>query len=400
MANPKHLKILKQGIPIWNKWVDKNDIKPDLSHADLRGIRLVRANLDGANLRGAKLEGVQLNGAGLDEAILTNANLQGADLTPATDESRGSGVMHYTILAGADLQKANLSRAFLTNANFEGANLTGAIFCEAYMPNADFREANLSYADFAGAVMTEAHLKKTNLRGTRLVRANLMGAKIEDACFTTTHMGWTILGDTDLSSARDLNSVIHFAPSIIDISTIYRSKGNIPESFLKKAGFPDEFLLYMHSLTNQAIRFYSCFISFTESDDLFSERLYNDMQAAGVRCWRWKEDAKWGSTLMRSIDEAVHVYDKLVVICSEASLNSPAVIREIERALQKEDDLARQSKYSEVLFPIRLDDYIFTGWNHHRKADVILKNIGDFRQWKEPESYRKSLARLVCDLKA
>lgn len=107
-----------------------------------------------------------------------------------------------------------------------------------------------------------------------------------------------------------------------------------------------------------------------------------------------------GKTLMRSIDEAVRLYDKLVIICSEQSLNSPAVIREIERALQKEDELARQGKEGEVLFPIRLDDYIFTGWNHHRKADVTAKNVGDFRQWKEHDPYQKVFTRLLRALKA
>lgn len=151
---------------------------------------------------------------------------------------------------------------------------------------------------------------------------------------------------------------------------------------------------------SKAVDFYTCFISFTEADDAFSERLYNDLQAKGVRCWRWKEDARWGKTLMRSIDEAVQVYDKLIVICSEQSLNSPAVIREIERALQKEDDSAREGKEGEVLFPIRLDDYIFTGWTHHRKADVTAKNVGDFRQWEQHAAYKKAFDRLLRDLKA
>ncbi|HEX8887923.1 MAG TPA: TIR domain-containing protein [Pyrinomonadaceae bacterium] len=102
---------------------------------------------------------------------------------------------------------------------------------------------------------------------------------------------------------------------------------------------------------------------------------------------------------MSSIDEAVRIYDKLIVICSRQSLNSPAVIREIERALQKEDELARQGKEPEVLFPIRLDDYIFTGWNHHRKADVIAMNVEDFRNWHEPGQYKKAFERLLRDLK-
>ncbi len=148
-----------------------------------------------------------------------------------------------------------------------------------------------------------------------------------------------------------------------------------------------------------ALKFYSCFISFTESDDALSERLYNDLKASGVRCWRWKEDAKWGKTLMKSVDEAVRDYDKLIVICSEQSLNSPPVVREIERALQKEDELVRQGKEQETLFPIRVDDYIFSGWNHPRKADVLAKHVGDFCMWRELEVYRKQLNRLVRDLK-
>jgi len=103
---------------------------------------------------------------------------------------------------------------------------------------------------------------------------------------------------------------------------------------------------------------------------------------------------------MRSIDEAVRSYDKLVVLRSEQSLKSPAVIREIERALQKEDDLARQGKDNEVLFPLRLDDYLFSGWQHHHKADVLAKNVGDFRDWHESANYRKQLDRLIRDLKA
>jgi hypothetical protein len=242
-----------------------------------------------------------------------------------------------------------------------------------------------------------ANFRKANFYGTYFFRVYMSGAD-----FAESTMGLTTLVDIDLSEAKGLDAVNHFSECSIGIDTIYNSKGNIPEVFLRGCGVPESFIVQIPALIASVspIQFYKCFISFTEADDLFSERLYNDLQGAGVRCWRWKEDAKWGKTLMRSIDEAVRIYDKLIVICSEQSLNSPVVIREIERALQKEDDLAWQGKESEVLFPIRLDDYIFTGWNHHRKADVIAKNVGDFRQWSEPERYKKAFDRLLRDLKA
>jgi TIR domain/Pentapeptide repeats (8 copies) len=312
MANPEHLKLLIEGVAVWNKWIEESfRVNPDLSGANLSDYKLNYINLSSANL------------------------------------------------AGANLNKAELL----------GANFNGAI------------------------------LDRANLYGSLLQMASFVWARLDNTNLGRSVIGGTVFGFNDLSLTIGLDTVRHNAPSAISVDTLYKSKGNIPEVFLRGCGVPENLITYMHSLTGQALEFYKCFISFTEADDAFSERLYNDLQANGVRCWRWKEDAKWGKTLMRSIDEAVRLYDKLIIICSEQSLNSPAVIREIERALQKEDDLARQGKESEVSFPIRLDDYIFTGWNHHRKADVIAKNVGDFTRWKDHDSYRKALERLLRDLK-
>ena len=89
----------------------------------------------------------------------------------------------------------------------------------------------------------------------------------------------------------------------------------------------------------------------------------------------------WGE-----IDTAIRHYDKLVVICSQHSLQSPPVIREIERALQKED-----REHRNVLFPIRIDDYLFDEWDHPRKADVVSKVIGDFRGSEQSRDLRQGL---------
>lgn len=348
MANPEHLKILKNGVERWNRWREKHlEIVP---------------NLVCANLKRANLSRTYFNYADLSYADLSGADLRDADFSEA------------------DLYRADINNALLIGARFVGANLAGAAF-----RSSDLSSADLSDADLNNASLGNAHLRDAQLSGT-----NFAGAML----------GYTSLVNTDLSQVKGLEAVTHFAPSSIGIDTIYKSQGKIPEVFLRRAGVPTDFITYMRSLTVQPIQFYTCFISFTETDDAFSERLYNDLQMKGVRCWRWKEDAKWGKALMRSIDEAVRVYDKLIVICSSQSLNSPAVIREIERALQKEDDLARQGSEVEILFPIRLDEYIFTEWNHHRKADVIAKNVGDFRDWNEPKQYKKAFDRLLRDLKA
>ncbi|MGA2604505.1 MAG: toll/interleukin-1 receptor domain-containing protein [Verrucomicrobiia bacterium] len=343
MANPEHLAILQQGVEAWNRWRDENPgIAPDLSGTDLN-----RANLIGANL-------------------------YYADLSLAK-------------LSRADLHGANLSRAKLSRADLHGANLSRANLSSANLSDADLSLANLGYANLSGADLSGANLIGTNLSGTNLKRANLSGA----------HTWYTNISYTDLSDVIGLDNVDHKGPSSIGIDTLYKSQRKIPDAFLRGAGVPEGLITYAHSLVNKPFDFYSCFISYSEQDREFADRLYRDLQGEDVRCWLFSEDAKWGETVWGEIDRTIKLYDKLVVACSENSLQSPAVLREIERGLQRED---REKK--NVLFPIRIDDYIFDKWEHERKADVVKKVVGDFRKWKNHHAYQKSLVKLLQDLHA
>lgn len=144
---------------------------------------------------------------------------------------------------------------------------------------------------------------------------------------------------------------MHQGPSTVGIDTIYRSKGNIPESFLRGAGVPDNFIEYMHSLTGQVVEYSSCFISYSSDDEDLARRLYNDLQSAGVHCWFAPEDMKIDDPMLHSIDESIRTYEKLLLILSQHSIASEWVDHEVQVALAQE----RQSS-SHVLFPIRVDD--------------------------------------------
>src|SRR5208282_6616392 len=65
------------------------------------------------------------------------------------------------------------------------------------------------------------------------------------------------------------------------------------------------------------------------------------------------EDLKIGDKFRTRIDESIRIYDKVMVILSANSINSPWVEKEVEAALEKE---RKQNKL--VLFPIRLDDAV------------------------------------------
>jgi uncharacterized protein YjbI with pentapeptide repeats len=279
----------------------------------------------------------------------------------------------------ADLHEADLHKAYLYKANLRDANLRGANLHGAYLVlEADLTKANLSGVNLSGADLSGADLTLANLIG-----ANLSGSTME----------WTSVVNADLSGVKGLETVKHSAPSSIGIDTIYRSNGKIPKVFLKGAGIPEKFILYMDSLVWEGFEFYSCFISYSAKEQGFARRLYEDLKGREVLCWLFTVDAKWGEPVWGEIDRATKLYDKLVVLCSEQSLQSGPVLREIERALQRED---REKK--NILFPIRIDNYLFEKWEHPRKADVVSKVAGDFRDCEDQKAYGKALDRLILAL--
>jgi hypothetical protein len=115
------------------------------------------------------------------------------------------------------------------------------------------------------------------------------------------------------------------------------------------------------------------------------------MQAKGLRVWYFPEDAKWGETVWGEIDRSIKTYDKLVVVCSKDSLQSGPVLREINRALNRED-----LEHKNILFPISIDNYIFDAWEHERKGDVLAKVVGDFTGSKSSDDkYHAAFEKLL-----
>ena len=94
----------------------------------------------------------------------------------------------------------------------------------------------------------------------------------------------------------------------------------------------------MKSLVATALDFYSCFISYSTKDQEFVDRLHADLQSKGVRCWFAPHDIQGGKKVHEQIDEAIRVYDKLLLILSDSSMASEWVKTEIAHARQKETE--------------------------------------------------------------
>jgi hypothetical protein len=351
MADEEHVDLLKQGVEVWNKWRQKTpDVKADLHDADLSGADLDRANLGGAILGGAILRRAILrrailNGADLRRANLGGANLNGADL--------GGAILRRADLGGAILGGANLRRADLGGANLNGAKLNGADLGDAILNG-----ASLSSADLSRATLYE-----------------------------------TVFVNTNLTRAKGLETCQHLAPSTIDHRTLQRS-GPLPLAFLRGVGLPGNRIDYLLSLLNQPIQFFSCFICYSSRDQEFADRLHADLQSKGVRCWFAPHDLPIGAKTWDTIDEAIRLRGKVLLILSKNSIGSDWVEDEVTKAFAEE-----RTRKQLVLFPIRLDDAVIKtteAWAGKLRGN---RNIGDFRRWKDHDDYQKALERVLRDLK-
>jgi uncharacterized protein YjbI with pentapeptide repeats len=221
MANKKHLKILKQGVEVWNQWREENPhTRPDLSGANLRYADLSGANLRYADLSKADLRGADLHGAYLAEADLGGANLREANLNFAhlsyanlwgvnlKEAQLGLADLRGAELSEADLREANLREANLHDARLNDAKLQRADFSDvnldfAQLIRADLREADLSGAHLSKVDIREAKLGKASLRRASLVTTNLSGANLE-GCNVFGVSAWKV----NLRGANQSNLII------------------------------------------------------------------------------------------------------------------------------------------------------------------------------------------------
>ena len=176
-----------------------------------------------------------------------------------------------------DLSEANLEWADFSKANLCGAVLRGAKLSGACLTFADLEGANCASAGFTRAELREAKLEGTNLKEAIIYE--------------------TIFNNVDLSDAIHLSTCRHQGPSCVDHRTLALSK-NVPINFWRGCGLPDRLIEYVPSIFEEAIQFYSCFISYSSKDQEFADRLHADLQDNGVRCWFAPQDLPIGKKIL------------------------------------------------------------------------------------------------------
>lgn len=145
----------------------------------------------------------------------------------------------------------------------------------------------------------------------------------------------------------------------------------------------------------------SLFLSYSSKDEAFARRLFSKLTDAGVRVWFAATCATHGEKLYKEIDDAIRGHDRLLVVLSEHSLQSPWVKTEILKAhkAQLQDGHRR-------LFPIRLVNMApikqWTCFDADSGTDVATEIreyfIPNFSGWRNGQAFKVGMNQLLKGL--
>jgi hypothetical protein len=101
-----------------------------------------------------------------------------------------------------------------------------------------------------------------------------------------------------------------------------------------------------------------------------------------VPIWLDEHEIEAGDLIMKSVDGAIRRMDKVVLLCSEASLNSWWVREEIERWTERERQLSRQEGQAvSMVIPVDLDGHLWD-CDHEYAATITKTKVVDATGWE------------------
>jgi hypothetical protein len=270
-------------------------------------------------------------------------------------------------------------------SDFEGSCFQAVVCLSAFI-----RHTSFARCDISGSLLLGTLFESVNLEAANLDRAIL---------------GAGALAKLDLSTAEGLSGVTHQQPTSVGLDTIVSSGGRIPHDFLRGCGI-DPLIqtvltgdpasrteAFTHWLAKGPSIFERCFISYATADQQFVDRLQRELNSIGVDYWYAPVHGRWGAELEIQIQREISLRDRMLLVCSRASLASDWVIHEIETAIDTESKRGKR-----VIFPVLIDDALFS-WRHRYATRIKDVLAADFRNATKGKAFRDPFNRLVDALR-
>ena len=137
------------------------------------------------------------------------------------------------------------------------------------------------------------------------------------------------------------------------------------------------------------------FMSYSHIDSRFATRLYRELRRCNVSCWLDEHDIRAGDRVMDSLGDAIRSCARVIVCCSQASLESKWVIDELRVAQEEEQRVGHP-----IIIPIMLDRFLLDGWVDSLAVDLRSRVAVDFLDWeRSPQDFNRAFMKLYKALR-
>jgi len=337
-----------------------------------------------------------------NNVTLRNIDLSGCNFASCT--FRRTTLERVTIVGG------HFHSARFHDSAIQWSTATDTVFDEALFSDCQISDVQLRECSLEGAGIQSSRLRYSRIWNTNLEYLLLHDSEVRSTEFwkcNTTHARLRAVAFVD-SAIEDFcngEALELEGASTVDWATVCHSvRSPALQSFLIANGMPEVFATYTvdcaHALDPNTLMklMRSTFISYGGPDAAFARRLQGALQKNGVRTFFFEKDAIPGMKLHEVMRDGVNRHDRVVLICSHASLDRPGVMNEIEQTLARE---ARDGGTT-YLIPITLDDYIFR-WKPEREGlaqDIRDRVVADFRDTDgDSRRFGTALAQLLVALR-
>jgi len=168
------------------------------------------------------------------------------------------------------------------------------------------------------------------------------------------------------------------------------SRRSIPETFLRNTGIPGKLIQSLRTYLAKLPADPACVLVYGPSDGEIAKNIFSSLVKRRLRVWGLDLTSGPNAIGEEELQHMVETRDTLIVLCSVLSLQNTRILALIEKTLDGS---------TAFLIPVCVDDRVFGGDHWLQRADPLLKSTIDFRQWKQKDEYRKSLAKLVRRIK-
>ncbi len=155
---------------------------------------------------------------------------------------------------------------------------------------------------------------------------------------------------------------------------------------------------FVSPTASQDITLFKCFISYSHKDERLARKIFKRLQREGLEVVFAPVSMRPGDKIKEYIKHSIGRCDKLIVILSRHSMESPWVAEELRYAREKENRTGRP-----IIIPVSLASQgeiadwksACTGLDEDLAEVVRGIKMADFSGWRDKEQFDKSLAGLL-----